>query len=335
MVTDGWRRLGTWFGFAVSAAALAWLVLRYEWNGVVAALAGVRFALFLPVPVLLLANFILRAVRWQALFPDAIRPRASGAFIALMAGYLFNNLLPARAGELVRVHMVGRREQLPRSAALGTVVVERTLDLLVLLALLSFVLVSQPLPGWAAHAGRVVAVLALAALGLILVLGWQGERMVSLLVPRLRFAPEALRQRLDVSSRAFVGGVSAVLRASHLARFVVITALIWALELGVVSLIARAFELPLGPVNVLFVMLAVSLGTMVPSSPGYLGTFEFFGLSALALLGISGAPALGFALTLHAVLLLGSSVVGAACVAWNGWRRSAGPGAGAEGSLEP
>ena len=318
MARSAWHRAGTWLGLAVSAAAVAWLLWRYDWRGVGDALAAAHWALFVPVPLVMIANFMLRAARWQALFPDDLRPRFGGSFVALMAGYLFNNVLPARAGELVRVHMIGRREQLPRSTALGTVVLERTLDLLVLLALFAFVLLNQPLPGWTAHAGRMVAVLALGALGVILFLGWQGERLVESIVPRLGFLPAAVTRRLDASGRAFIGGVSAVLRASHLARFAAFTILIWSLEVATVWLIARAFALALGPLDVLFVMLAITLGTMVPASPGYVGTFEFFGLSALQLIGISGAAALGFVVTLHAAVLLGSSLIGAACLAWQG-----------------
>jgi hypothetical protein len=323
-----WRGVGTWVGLAVSAAAVAWLALRYDWRSAGHAMASAGLDWLLPVAPLMVVNFVVRAARWRGLFPDPIRPRLPGAFSAMMAGYLFNNLLPARAGELVRVHMVGRGEQLPRSAALGTVVVERTLDLLVLLVLLSLVLLGQPLPGWTAYAGKVVAALAAATLAAILLLGWKGEQLVGVGAARIPFLPAGARARLEVSGRAFVGGVSAVLRGPHLARFVAWTACIWALELGVVWLVAQAFALPLGALNVLFVMLAVALGTMVPASPGYVGTFEFFGLSALSLLGVEGGGALAFVVTLHAVLLIGSSAVGAASLAWSGWPRlpaAAGP----------
>jgi uncharacterized protein (TIRG00374 family) len=323
MAKNTWHKAGTWLGLLVSIGAVAWLLIRYDWSGVDDSLRMANWTLLVPVLPIMLIIFALRAARWQSLFADDMRPRFSGSFLALMAGYLFNNLLPARAGELVRVHVIGRREKLPRSAALGTVVVERTLELLVLLALLALVLFTQPLPGWAAHAGKVVAAIACGAFAALVMLGVLGGRLLDQVIPRLRFLPGSMTARLAVSGQAFVGVVAAVLHASHVARFLMLTAIIWALEIAVVWLVSGAFDLPLSLLNILFVMLAIALGTMVPASPGYIGTFEFFGLNALALVGVSGSGALGFVVVLHATLLLGSSLVGAVCLGFMGWPRVA------------
>jgi uncharacterized protein (TIRG00374 family) len=328
-------RVSAWFGLAVSAGAIAWLVRSYDWAGLVEAFRAADWRWLLAAPLLLVPNWLLRAARWRGLFPAEFKPRLSSAFIATMTGYLFNNLLPARAGELMRVHWIGRRDRLPRSTALGTVVVERTLDLLVLLALLALVLFSHPLPSWATHAGKVVALAAAAGLAVLVLLGLAGERMVGLTLPWLGFLPAALVRRLDVSGRAFLGGVSPILRAASLLGFAGLTAMIWLLELAMVQLLAYSFALPLTPGGTLFVMLAMALGTMVPASPGYIGTFEFFGLSALALLGISGSAALGFVVALHAVLLLGTSAAGAACTAYYGWPRIPADGEGATAARRP
>lgn len=323
------HNVATWIGLLISLAAVLWLVRAYDWSSVWPALQDARWSRLAVSPVLLLLNFAVRTARWRRLFLPDFRPHFANAFTAMMAGYLFNNILPARAGELVRVHMIGKRAQLPRSTALGTVVLERALDLLVLLALLAFVMIIQPLPGWAAYASKVVASLAFVALAAILTLGFLGERIIGMALPGLGFLPSQFTQRLDVSGRAFVSGISALLHVSHLAYFFALTAVAWALELLLVYVLAQAFHLDLGFINLLFVMLVIALGTMVPASPGYVGTFEFFGVSALSLLGITGSAALGFVVTLHAVLLLGSSVLGAVCVAWYGWPRlpaETGPG---------
>lgn len=321
MTHPEWKRLGSWLGLLVSAGSVIWLVYRYDWSGVDDALGSARWIFFSPVPLAMVAIFGLRAIRWQALFQDEHRPRLSGAFLSLAVGYLFNNLLPARAGELVRIHVIGRRERLPRSTALGTVVVERTLDLFVLLGLLTFVLLAQPLPDWTYHAGRLVALLALSALIVFLVVGWLGDRAIDILTARMNFLPGFILFRLNTSGRAFVRSLAEVLRVSHFVRFAALSCLIWVLELTVLWFIAKAFDLPLAPVGLLFVMLVIALGTMVPASPGYVGTFEIFGLSALSLLGITGAGALGFVIVFHVILLLGSSLIGAVSLAIMGWPR--------------
>jgi uncharacterized membrane protein YbhN (UPF0104 family) len=64
----------------------------------------------------------------------------------------------------------------------------------------------------------------------------------------------------------------------------------------------------------LFVMITIAVATLVPSSPGYLGTFEFFGLSALTMVGHTGGNALSFVIVLHAVTILGAGILGALCL---------------------
>ncbi len=263
--------------------------------------------------------FLLRASRWGALFADDIRPRFSGTFLALMIGYLFNNILPARAGELARIHVIGRREQLSRSTALGTVVVERTLELLVMLAILAFVLFYQQLPDWAFYASKVVAILACSVICILIFLGYKGESIVEKLIFKFPFLSDSIALRILGSSRSFIAGVSAVLHVVHVARFILITVFIWGFEILFTWIVLSAFGLTLSVVNILFVMIAIALGTMVPSSPGYIGTFELFGLNALALIGVSGNGALAFIVVLHTVTFLGSSLIGAACLAYIGW----------------
>jgi uncharacterized membrane protein YbhN (UPF0104 family) len=95
------------------------------------------------------------------------------------------------------------------------------------------------------------------------------------------------------------------------------TGLIWSLELLAVWMIAQAFYLPITVGGIVFVVVAVGLGTMVPSSPGSLGTYEFFAANALALIGVTGGSALSFAFVLHSVTFLGANFLGVACLAWS------------------
>jgi uncharacterized membrane protein YbhN (UPF0104 family) len=87
--------------------------------------------------------------------------------------------------------------------------------------------------------------------------------------------------------------------------------IIWLLEVTVVFLMAQAFGLPIGLADSLFVMLIIAIGMAVPSAPGFVGTFEFFGITALELLGVAGGAALGFLIALHAVTFFSSSLIGA------------------------
>ncbi len=305
-------------GIVISLALLAWVLRAFDLAEVGRALQAANYLYLLPVAVLIVLNYTARALRWGTLFGDAKVPCWSSLFVTMMIGYLANNILPARAGELVRAYMLGRREGLAKSTVLATVVMERVADLVVALLLLAVVLLFYPLPAWLGRVGLVVGAVSLTALAILVLLSIWGSRLVARMVRLLHFLPVGFVSRIEAVGDGFVAGVSGLRSWRRVGSFLGCTMLIWFLEVLGVWLIAQAFRLPLSVGGSLFVMLVVGLGTMVPSSPGYVGTYEFFATSALALLGVTGGLALSFALAMHAVTFLGASLLGAACLALTG-----------------
>jgi len=328
------RKISNIIGLVVSLAALAWLATKYDFSEMLPHVRSANYAYFLPVPFLLVINFTLRAARWRLLYAGE-RPTTLGSFFsAMMIGNLFNNILPARGGEFIKIYLLGKTAVLSKSRILATVVVEKAADLLIAIGLLAVLLVVYPVPEWARKAGLVVAVVALAAVCFIVILGLGGNRIAAVLLHYLGFLPPALKARMDAAMQQFISGLSGLLSMSRATYFLCSSAVIWLLELAVMYAVARAFAIDTGPADLLFIMLMILFGTMVPSSPGYIGTFEFFGLNALAVLGITGGGALGFVVVLHATLLLGSSLLGIGCLAWKGWPRvPVTPDAGPPGGL--
>jgi uncharacterized protein (TIRG00374 family) len=232
-----------------------------------------------------------------------------------MIGYLFNNLMPARAGDLVRVYHLSKSETLSKSKILATLFAERTGDLLALIGLLSTVLLAYPaLPLWLKRAGYFVGAGTVIAVCLVVFLRLYGEIGLAWILRVAATVVGNKATRLDEMGRNFLNGLEGLFHLRIGATFVVLTVLLWGLELGVASLIASAFSLDVAPGNLLLVMIAITVGTLVPSSPGYLGTFEFFGLNTLAMVGHTGGNALSFVIILHAVTILGAGILGALCL---------------------
>ncbi len=240
----------------------------------------------------------------------------TGLFGAMMIGYLANNVLPARAGDLVRAYALGNRENIAKSMVLGTVVVERIIDLMITLILLGAAFLFIPLPDWSINVGIGLSMLSLAALAFLIALNLVGKRLLQGVLRLLRFLPQGTLQRMEGLGEGFIRGVDPLRDMPRVLRFLSLSALIWLLEVSITYLTACAFDLPLGFAEALFVLLIIAIGTAIPSAPGFIGTYEFFGISALSLLGIVGGDALGFLLVLHAVTFLGTSLVGAACLVW-------------------
>lgn len=305
-------------GIMVSLVMLAWILSAFDLAEAGRALKAANYLYLLPVAALIFLSFSLRALRWGTLFVDTHKPHWSSLFAALMIGYLANNLLPARAGEFVRAYVLSQKKGLAKSTVLATVVVERVVDLVVTLVLLAVVLLFYPLPVWLGRAGSILAIVSLVALAFMTLLNVVGERVVSGFVGILKFLPKTILDRIEAVGRDFLKGVSGLRNRRRALQFIGCSALIWLTEIAITFLIVQAFHLNVSVGGSLFVMLAVALGTMIPSSPGYIGTYEFFATNALALLGITGGGALSFALVLHAVTFLGESLLGGVCLVLTG-----------------
>jgi glycosyltransferase 2 family protein len=310
------RHLATIFGFSLSAIAISWLAWQFNLSELSKALSQVDLQELSFVPALIAVSFLVRAQRWRLLVEHQPPIRFRSSFSALMLGYLLNNLLPARAGDVARALELGRSEQMSRTKVFATLVTERTIDLVVTLSLLGLVLMSYPaLPDWIQKAGIAVALVAGSA-GLLLVLAHTtGRRWIPMLIGFVtRFLPSAVERKLDAMAISALDGIAGVFRPLHALGFLVLTGFVWVVEVMIVYIVAHALALPLALGNALLVLLILAIGSMVPSSPGQVGTYEFVGLTALALLGMQGSQALAFVVLLHVVTLAGSTIIGVLCL---------------------
>jgi uncharacterized protein (TIRG00374 family) len=255
-----------------------------------------------------LVGVAMRSERWRALFPRESRPHVVPTFWASQVGLLANNVLPVRAGELVRVLALCRESGLRRTAVLATVVVERVFDLAVI-AVLQLAIASQ-LPD-ASVARRLtlvaVAILALAAV-IVTVLAFAPARRVA---GHVLMRIPGLRSRGTVLIDSLRTGLAA-LRERELAA----VALLWTLASWLVLAVAgwcvlRAFALHLPWHAAIFLLVATALAQAVPASAGSVGVFEFAARSALVAYGVPPAVALSAGLVLHAVSALPFIALGA------------------------
>ena len=229
------------------------------------------------------AATILRGERWHRILADAEirRPRRTSYGLTLV-GYMGNNTLPARAGDVMRVVLLRG----PRRVVLGSVVAERVLDALALVAIFGVVVLERglsvgPLP-YLVAAGAIVAVVGAAV--------WW-------FVPRVR---------------TFLGPALAVTRrllSLHGAALLALSIVLWTLEALVYDVVGAAVGIHLGVVGALYVMALTNLSALVPAAPGYVGTFDAAVLLALRSLH---QPALGYLLVLRFVLFVPITVAGLA-----------------------
>ena len=247
-------------------------------------------------------GFVVRSWRWKLLLPHGIP--IGDSLGAIVLGYAANNVLPARLGEIVRAQAIGQKCKISRSLALASIFIERVLDGLVLTALLYLGIGSNPIPQWASSVG---------VLGLTL-FGGALTAIFLLAITRLLWEPKLARlssAKLRNVLEQFLKGLTLLWRTSFLPLTILgLSLTIWLIE-GITYYIAiQAFELQVPQTAALFVMGLVNLGILIPSAPGYLGAFHYFGTLALSAWQIPTEEALVCIVVIHACLYLPTTIWG-------------------------
>jgi uncharacterized protein (TIRG00374 family) len=271
------------------------------------ALRDANYVFLLPAAACSALAYLLRAARWHVTLSPVKEIPTRRLFPVTMIGFAANNVLPARIGEVVRAYVLGSREGISRSTALGTVLAERVFDGLTLIVLMIVAFLVYPLPGDDRRlqfvAVSAVVIFGLAGIGIVLLVLWPGPmmRLVRLVT---RVLPGRLRERALGLLETFFEGLSTVRSASMLARIALLSLGVWLLEGGAFAAVLRAFSLGLDSrewlAAALFLLIFVNLGIMVPSAPGYIGTYQFFATLALGAFHVSASNALGLAIIAHA-----------------------------------
>lgn len=267
--------------------------------------------------LLILLTTALKAVRWRDLFSKDHRPGLLPLGKALLIGQLVNALVPSRAGDLARVYLIGARERAGKATVLGTVALEKLLDLTLLLICAGLASALAPLPPWLD-----VSLLAMAIAGLLLlfaamvlprqkVLGWLKRRANSL--------PWDLEERLTGTLERMLGGLTCLRSPSQATPICIESAAVWALAAGTNLVLFWAFDLNLPPGAALWLLVLLQVGVAPPSSPGRVGVFHALTVVGLSTFGVDRASALVYGTTLHALVYLPQVVLGSAAALSSVW----------------
>jgi uncharacterized protein (TIRG00374 family) len=253
------------------------------------------------------AGLWVRARRWRYLFPPGAEPPA--LVPAVMIGYMVNNLLPLRAGEVVRIYVVARRWSRSFWTVLATLIVERLLDSLAIILILSGLVLLIPVPAvfrWGALTLLVVDVVAIAGLGALAAAPAASRRLLARLTRRW---PDLAERTGPVFAR-FVHGLDGIRAPAHLVPLLAWTTLVWIVPALAAWVTFRAAGLNLPWLAAAAVLAFVGIGISVPAAPGYVGVFHYAAVLALEIFDVPRPAALSYAIVLHASQLLAVTLVG-------------------------
>ena len=306
----------SWILSVPLAAALLYLSLRgVDWKVVWRTIAGARWGFLAAGCGCSCFSFFLRSLRWRILLNAGERLSVGLVFRASAAGYLGNNFLPARAGELVRTFVISAHSSLSKTYVLTTALSERLMDVIALVLWSSLVLLGAGAkPRWIADLSRTTAIVA-AAGALAIALLPHTEGLCRNLLRRLAL-PSALRERLLHFADQVLLGVRAFHNVGRLLGFTALTVAIWMTDACGTILTAYALHLYFSFTVAVLLLTGLGLGSALPSTPGYVGIYQFVAVTVLTPFGIGRDAALAYILVAQALGYVVTLALGLPSLYW-------------------
>jgi uncharacterized protein (TIRG00374 family) len=300
------KRLRLVLGILVSLLFLYLAMRKITWSDLWELFRQGSYLYLIPAFLIIVVVSWIRAWRWRLLmYPNHHLPLRR-IFSIVNIGYFFNNIFPAKAGELVRAFLAGRMVSGGIGQSLSTLLVERLLDVLATVTILVILIPFVALPSWAARGGLLFGAVAVVGAVILVVLSRFGSRGVDWLFRYLGKVPVIRSPKLKGAAQNLVDGFGVLTERKVLPGALVGTFLVWlgyALFNYTMMAVFRMAGHQAAPglpfASALLVLCTTGFSMVVPSSPGAIGVFEWAGVQALAVYAVSESQAFGYMLGLH------------------------------------
>ncbi len=296
-------------GLGVTLGLLAWALHGVDARALVGHLRRADPLLVLATIVLATLTFPLRAIRWQLILRDVGGSRLplGPLWHATAIGFMANNLLPVRAGEFARAYAARQALPVRFTTALASIGVERVLDGLVLVGLLTITLVAPSFPRQATIGGASLSGLATGAAAL-----FAGVLLIALLVvhrpapwlawlDRIAHAalPTRFADRVAHAAEGLIAGLEVLRNPGRFVGVVLWSLVLWLVNGASFAVCFQAFGLAVPPESALLLQAIIGFGVALPASPGFVGVFEAATRATLAIYGVDATRAVSYALAYH------------------------------------
>ena len=296
-----------WLGVAISVILVVLIVRQVQLNQLISILRSARYQPLVLGVLSLLTTLVIRSWRWQQLLEPIKRIRMPNLLSATSIGAMTDMVFPARAGDVVRAYVIGRKEEVGAMVSLSTIVVERVFDVVTILLIsvcllpfLGFGMGRQPLASGLGAGILVATFLCLALLGGLWLLRSRTAQATGLVRTILFFLPKPWLDRIVTSLESFVIGLKAIRGGWHLVSILGLSILLWSAFALSNLFILSSFGLQLPPYSAFLFLVFQVLGVTLPSSPGFIGTYHAAVLAGFAVFEVSQDLALSVAITMHA-----------------------------------
>ena len=306
------NRRQVWLGILISLISLAAIFFFIRPQEILAALQTTRYGYLLFTGMGISAFLAIRAVRWRYML-NTDAPWATDFHIQNI-GYLLSSVLPLRIGDIARAVLIGSVPPITISRGISTMVVERVLDMLFIIALLPFALSGvEQMPDWMRAGAQGMGMVAIGAIVVLVIAANQRERAIHLVENILKYIPFLDTAAWTARADSFLAGLESLTSLQDAVVLIILTIATWIPIILAYYATLLAVNLSPNLVMAAFVVCAAALSVALPSSPGQIGVFHAGVIAALQVWGQAEAQAASFAFLYHALnmaIMIGFGIVG-------------------------
>jgi uncharacterized protein (TIRG00374 family) len=297
-------KLKFWLGLLVSLVFLYLAFQGQDFGKIGKALSEANYWWLLPALGAYFVGVWVRAVRWHFLLGPIKKVPVNRLFPVVVIGYMANDVLPVRMGEVVRSYVLGKRENVSKTGTLATIVVERIMDGITMLLFLSaaalFVTINKDIEG----IEKLAAIVFLVFIAIFFVVASSRNLLLKLEAFGLKLLPGKIRPKVEGIADKFIDGLQVLRQWRDLLIVFGLSVVAWLCEGAMYWMVALAFSgLNLSWQAIIMTLAVANLFTLVPSTPGYVGPFDFAANKVLVSVFLAPAElAASYVILLHAAL---------------------------------
>ncbi|MEW6188212.1 MAG: lysylphosphatidylglycerol synthase transmembrane domain-containing protein [Thermodesulfobacteriota bacterium] len=299
-----------WIGLILSLIFLFFFLRKIDFGEVWEIFKELEYLYTLLPMGLYLFSMWIRAKRWAILLKPIKKIQTGELFKATTIGFMANNILPARIGEVIRAVVIGHRVQISKTASFATVVVERLFDGFTVFILFVAVLFLVPFPpeqssgftlGAIKSIGLISSAVYFAILAVLLLLRFENRQVHRLINLLLNSLPERISAPVSRQINAFVSGLAVLQEGKEILVVMAYSLFLWMTLSFCLYLLFIGFHFPLSFGSAVFVEVILVFGVSIPSAPGFIGTFHWICAAGLSFLGVEANQAKSYAMVLWLV----------------------------------
>ena len=305
------RKISFLIGIPLSIFFLYLAVRHIDIRKTLEVIKQTNYIFLIPAAVIFIIDFSLRGLRWKYLLLPIKKCKMINLMSTTFIGFFANNILPARAGEFIRIVMIGEKENISKTSTTATIILERFLDVVAILILISITFFIYPYPPMVKK-----GIYALAGIMVFLTVFFYGlmflrEPTLKIIKKLLSVFPLKIQRKAETLINLFIDGLEVLKNKKQMLVVIGISMFIWTIDSSVYLFIAKGMGITqIDFTGAIFIMTLTAIGISIPSSPGYIGVFEYFGILACTVLGVEKSTALSFILVTHFVQFFMMTIAG-------------------------